>query len=204
MVPKRSHDDCAEGVLRFDGPVSQNLSTESAANGLQPVTIPCYDSVRSPSVWHRLTDPPQNDQPSDDNQRSRQGLDARSTPPRERGSGRKAQRKSSPRLSRRMGLVVRGMSYYVRLSVPKSLQGIVGKREFVRSLRTNVLNEAIRKARLVSADFERWLADGAPPAVQTPAPVQAPTPVAVPAPPPATRFVKAEPACRPLHRIGVP
>jgi len=69
-----------------------------------------------------------------------------------------------------MGLIVRGTSYYVRLNVPKVLQGIVGKKEFIRSLRTGILSEAVRKARLVGAEFEQWLATGIVPGAGQPTP----------------------------------
>ena len=63
-----------------------------------------------------------------------------------------------------MGIISRGKSYYVRLNVPKSLQAIVGKTEFRRSLKTGRMAEAVRKARIVSTEFEQWLleAEGKP------------------------------------------
>jgi hypothetical protein len=54
-------------------------------------------------------------------------------------------------------LIVRGTTYYLRLNVPKALQSIVGRKEFVRSLGTNKCIEAARKARIVAAEFEKWL-----------------------------------------------
>jgi hypothetical protein len=56
-----------------------------------------------------------------------------------------------------MGLIIRGTTYYLRLNVPKALQEIVGRKEFVRSLGTNRCIDAARKARAVAADFEGWL-----------------------------------------------
>lgn len=63
-----------------------------------------------------------------------------------------------------MGIISRGKSYYVRLNVPKSLQAIVGKTEFRRSLHTGKMVEAVRKARILSVEFEQWLleAEGRP------------------------------------------
>jgi integrase len=81
-----------------------------------------------------------------------------------------------------MGLIVRGTTYYVRLSVPKSLHGIVGRKEFVRSLGTGRCLEAARKARIVAADFERWLTSHTEGAVAAPPPVVAPEMAAAPSP----------------------
>jgi len=52
-------------------------------------------------------------------------------------------------LSRRVGLIIRGRSFYVRLKVPKRLQPIVGKTHFVRSLKTGLVNEAVRQSRVM-------------------------------------------------------
>jgi integrase len=79
-----------------------------------------------------------------------------------------------------MGLIVRGTTYYLRLNVPKALQEIVGRKEFVRSLGTNRCIEAARKARAVSADFEGWLRDMT-------GSTTSPLPVAVPTPSPAVQ-----------------
>ncbi|WP_157405636.1 DUF6538 domain-containing protein [Asticcacaulis benevestitus] len=75
-----------------------------------------------------------------------------------------------------MGIISRGKSYYVRLNVPKSLQAIVGKTEFRRSLKTGRMAEAVRKARIVSAEFEQWLLEAEGKAVEGIAPVALATP----------------------------
>ena len=68
--------------------------------------------------------------------------------------GRKADTRSC---GKRVGLIVRGRTFYVCWMVPRKLQPIVGKKHFVKSLRTGVLKEAVRRAREVGAEFEHLL-----------------------------------------------
>lgn len=64
----------------------------------------------------------------------------------------------SPRSSRNVpGLIVRGRVFYLRLRVPRTLQGKVGRSHFWRSLGTSKWDEAVREARLVGAQFETLL-----------------------------------------------
>ena len=60
--------------------------------------------------------------------------------------------------SRRLpsGLIVRGRVFYLRLRVPRSLAATVGRTHVWKSLRTSNKAAAIRAARLVTADYERW------------------------------------------------
>ena len=61
----------------------------------------------------------------------------------------------SPQFRRQsFGLIVRGSTYYLRLRVPRSLAGVIGKTHVVKSLGTGYRAEAIRKARMVAAAFE--------------------------------------------------
>ncbi|WP_427793066.1 DUF6538 domain-containing protein [Brevundimonas diminuta] len=53
------------------------------------------------------------------------------------------------------GLIVRGSTYYLRLRVPRSLAGIVGKTHVMKSLRTGYRADAIRQARIVAAALEQ-------------------------------------------------
>lgn len=95
----------------------------------------------------------------------------------------------SPHEGRRQssGLIVRGSTYYLRLRVPRSLAGIVGKTHVVKSLGTGYRADAVRHARIVAADFEReWLdieAHGLQPvtALLPDRPQPAPSPLASPA-----------------------
>jgi hypothetical protein len=66
-------------------------------------------------------------------------------------------RTSKKALPIRHGLIVRGRSFYVRWKVPKRFQPTIGKTHFVKSLRTGLLSEAVRKARLFGAEFEHLL-----------------------------------------------
>ncbi len=54
--------------------------------------------------------------------------------------------------------MIRGKTYHLRLVVPRALQTIIGRKEFTRSLKTSRLDEAVRNARIVGAEFEEWLA----------------------------------------------
>lgn len=67
----------------------------------------------------------------------------------------------SPDARRRQssGLIVRGSTYYLRLRVPRSLAGIVGKTEVMKSLGTGYRADAVRKARIVAAAFEQQWRD---------------------------------------------
>lgn len=49
------------------------------------------------------------------------------------------------------GLIVRGSTYYLRLRVPRSLAGVIGKTHVVKSLGTGYRADAIREARIVAA-----------------------------------------------------
>jgi hypothetical protein len=59
--------------------------------------------------------------------------------------------------ARNSGLIVRGRIFYVRWMIPRKLQPVLGKTHFVRSLKTGRRDEAVRQARIVSGDFEKWL-----------------------------------------------
>ncbi len=74
----------------------------------------------------------------------------RSRPPSSRPSGPRSWRQPS-------GLIVRGRVFYLRLRVPGSLVETVGRTHWVRSLGTGYRDEAIRRARMAAADFERML-----------------------------------------------
>lgn len=53
------------------------------------------------------------------------------------------------------GLIVRGRVFHVRVAVPRKVQATVGRREVWRPLGTGNRSEAIRKSKLLAADFER-------------------------------------------------
>lgn len=55
---------------------------------------------------------------------------------------------------RHSGLIVRGRVFYLRMRVPRSLEGTVGRTHLWRSLRTANKAEAIRQARIVAYDLE--------------------------------------------------
>ena len=66
-------------------------------------------------------------------------------------------RRSAPSSRRQQsGLIVRGRVFYVRLRVPKSLVATVGRTHVTQSLRTSNWAEAVRAARVIAGDLERW------------------------------------------------
>ncbi len=91
----------------------------------------------------------------------------------------------SPAKRRSPGLVLRGSLYSLRLKVPKHLQGRLDRTHWCRALGTGRLSEAVRKARIVAAEFEMLLrsAEGQP-IVISPVAIS-PTSMVVPEPQPA-------------------
>jgi len=53
------------------------------------------------------------------------------------------------------GLIVRGRFFHVRVRVPRSLEAKIGRSHVWRSLGTGLKSEAVRRARIVTADLER-------------------------------------------------
>jgi hypothetical protein len=183
IVSTHHPDACAGGVFRFDDRGRGNSLTESRINSLSAVPIPCTDSVVQPYESTLPKIDGENDQNTDDFERLRERSGKLFGKPSGKASKPAARSKSLGRRSHRAGLIVRGTTYYVRLSVPKSLHGIVGRKEFVRSLRTGRCLEAARKARIVAADFERWLTGHIEGSVAAPPPTVATEMTAAPSPP---------------------
>ncbi|WP_368034645.1 DUF6538 domain-containing protein [Brevundimonas vesicularis] len=79
-------------------------------------------------------------------------------PPRRTPSKRPLQpspRSTDARRRQSSGLIVRGSTYYLRLRVPRSLAGVIGKTHVVKSLGASYRADAIREARIVAAEFEQ-------------------------------------------------
>jgi hypothetical protein len=55
------------------------------------------------------------------------------------------------------GLCVRGGQFYYRRNVPKDAQGLVGRSEIWRSLRTDSLRAAVRRVHGVAAQIESYI-----------------------------------------------
>lgn len=54
-------------------------------------------------------------------------------------------------------MIVRGTVYYLRLRVPRHLETQIGRTHFTKSLGTGLKSEAVRRARIEAAEFERRL-----------------------------------------------
>ena len=164
MVDTHDQESCAGELCRFDDLGSHFSLIKSATNSFLTVPIHCADSVRPPRKSDHVKSTIKNDPISDDFSRSKNRIEKLFGQRSEKAVQTEQLPRSSPVRSRRMGIISRGKSYYVRLNVPKSLQAIVGKTEFRRSLKTGRMAEAVRKARIVSTEFEQWLleAEGKP------------------------------------------
>ena len=136
IVSTHHLDACAGGVFRFDDRERRNFLTESRINSLSALPILCTDSVFQSYESTLPKIDGENDQNTDDFKRLRERSGKLFGKPSGKASKPEARSKSLGRRSHRAGLIVRGTTYYVRLSVPKSLHGIVGRKEFVRSLGT--------------------------------------------------------------------
>lgn len=186
MIPTMVVGDCYGSLLRQTIPETLKCSIKTAANSFLTVTADCYGE-RSFSAFSDNADSSVPNDPNADDMISVQSRASRLFGKVAKGSDTKLDQCHFPNAAKRIGLISRGRNFYVRLHIPRALHQAIGRKEIVRSLRTGKLQDAIRRARIVGADFESWLNQsasqmsmGAP--VSEPSLASAPAQSAAPAP----------------------
>ena len=122
----------------------------------------CVETICAITLCHHGEPNPRIHAPQQGGQRSSKRRDAKARQSSDSASKRMVGARS---LRGQRGFIVRGRTIYVKWSIPRPLQAIVGKTHFVRSLGTGRVDEAVRQARVVGVEFEQWLrqAEGHPP-----------------------------------------